>query len=108
MRNMIAHIEDQQEGVSSSSPAPEQQQTQSNEIPDGALDLSEDLDLLRKTLPLQEKSLSSIAVRNELARPSLEMFSNFIKSVKKWTKGGKFERLSEPDIQIVLKFTTGI
>ena len=75
-----------------------------NDVDDSNVDVSEDLDLLKKTLLIQVKQLSIIAVKNELAEHSAELFSKFLKSVEKWTEGGKFARLSETDVEIVVKF----
>jgi len=80
----------------------------SNDIPDGSLDLSEDLDLLKRTLPLQRQSLAKIAVKNKEAKPGVKLFKSFVKSVNKWTEDGKFARLGEKDIEKVLKFTKDV
>ena len=82
--------------------------TEPNDVDDSNVDVSEDLDLLKRTLPLQVKQLSKIAVKNELAKHSADLFGKFLKSVEKWTEGGKFAKLSETDIQIVVKFTSDL
>merc|ERR1719192_1314465 len=82
--------------------------SQPNDVDDSNVDVSEDLDLLKKTLLIQVKQLSIIAVKNELAEHSAELFSKFLKSVEKWTEGGKFARLSESDVEIVVKFITDL
>lgn len=126
MQNMTLHITQQQVAVSVSPPSTnETLETStsgsglgdgngngttdipqgSNDIPDGSLDLSEDLDLLKRTLPLQRQSLAKIAVKNKEAKPGVKIFKSFVKSVKKWTKDEKFASLGEKDIAKVLKFT---
>merc|ERR1711936_348124 len=75
---------------------------------DVAVDVSEDLKLLKITLPLQKKQLQTIAIRNKLAKPSRQLVNNFLKHVRRWTKKGKFTRLSLGDIKIVYEFTDKI
>ena len=68
-------------------------------------DLSEDLTVLEATFPLQINHLATIKLKNPLAVNSHNLIAHFSSTVKIWSQTGKLRKLSDSDINTILKFT---
>ena len=80
----------------------------SENAPDPGLDLTTDLAVMKKTLPMQIKQVKVVSIQNPLGKEVLLHLEKLNRMVIAWTRAGRYKMLLNEDIKEILKIIDGL